>query len=384
MSSNFIKPAIVIAAYNRPSSLARLLHSLTYADYRGYDDIPLIISIDNSPITEVSEIADNYTWKYGSKKVIKHETNIGLKANILFCGDLTKEYNSVIVLEDDLFVSPAFYDYTCQSINFYNDSDEIAGISLYSYDFNEYAKMRFIPLHDGFDNYFLQSATSWGQAWTWKQWNDFKTWYSDNNSISQDDPLPENVINWKDNSWKKNYIKYMVLNKKYFVVPRISLTTNFSEEGTNAKRQVHSYQVPMLMQKKKFNFSKLEESNSIYDCYYEISSDIIKNFNSFLQLFDFECDFYGSKKLSKVQSKYLLTIRDSYCPETSYSLNLIPHELNAINQLNGNFFNLSKVDECQPLKKSKKLSQYMYMTFEPGARMYGNLLVYDILKRVKI
>jgi hypothetical protein len=232
MSFNNIKPAIAIAAYNRPDSLARLLHSIAQADYTGYDDISLIISIDNSPVTEVSEIANNFIWKYGSKKVIKHEKNIGLKANIFFCGDLTEKYKSVIVLEDDLFVSSAFYDYTCQAIKFYNNSDKVTGISLYSYDFNEYAKMRFIPLHDGFDNYFLQSATSWGQAWTWRQWKNFKNWYECNSSVSENDPLPENVINWKENSWKKHYIKYMVINKKYFVIPRISLTTNFAELGT--------------------------------------------------------------------------------------------------------------------------------------------------------
>ena len=40
-----MKPAIVIAAYNRPDSLKRLLSFIDAASFI-YDDIPLVISID--------------------------------------------------------------------------------------------------------------------------------------------------------------------------------------------------------------------------------------------------------------------------------------------------------------------------------------------------
>ena len=40
-----MKPAIVVVAYNRVKALQRLLDSLKNADYSGFSDITLIISI---------------------------------------------------------------------------------------------------------------------------------------------------------------------------------------------------------------------------------------------------------------------------------------------------------------------------------------------------
>ena len=383
MSYKHLHPAIIVVAYNRTESLRRILYSLTESDYTGYEDIHLVISIDYSPLyKEVKEIADNFTWTYGSKKVIQHQENLGLKSHILACGDLTNEYGSVIVLEDDLFVSPAFYDYTVQALNFYEENSDVAGISLYSYDFNEYAKAKFIPLMDNYDNYFLQSATSWGQAWSQKQWSDFKTWYNHNKTISQDDPLPDTVIGWKETSWKKNYIKYVVINNKYFVVPRVSLTTNFSDIGTHAKRQVYNYQVPLLLKRKKFYFSQILESISVYDSYYEINPYILKQFNIFLRDFDFECDFYGTKNLNKVKSSWLLTVREvSQKPLASYSLDILPQELNVILRTKGGFFNFSQIENVKKFPVLKKLSYFTKTTSDAGARKFGMLSIYDVMKR---
>lgn len=382
--TNIFKPAIVIAAYNRPQCLERLLHSIAHADYQGFLDVPLVISIDRSDCAEVSEIADNFVWEFGSKKIINHPENIGLKANILFCGDLTAEYEAVIVLEDDLFVSPAFYDYACQAMNFYSGLDYVSGISLYAYDFNEYAKIRFIPIHDGFDNYFLQSATSWGQLWTRKQWLSFKDWYKVHRSlpITESDLLPETVIKWSEHSWKKYFIKYMIVENKYFVVPRVSLTTNFADQGNNMKREISNYQVPLMMGKKKFNFSHINQSKSIYDSHYEITSSCLSYHNEFLQEFDFECDFYGTKNIRKIKAKYLLTIRNSTKPLASYALELIPQEINVIYNFSGNFFTLSEVGDCQSFDIKKKMFQYMRIVSDAGARKLGILFAYDLIKRI--
>ncbi|MGK7895195.1 MAG: glycosyltransferase, partial [Xenococcus sp. (in: cyanobacteria)] len=145
-SCSSVNPVIIIAAYNRANSLQRLLNSLVRADYTGHDSITLIISIDYSNNSEVILIAENFVWEFGNKEIIKHSTNLGLKQHIIFCGDLTERYQSVIILEDDLIVSPAFYDYTCQALSYYQDQADISGISLYSYFYNEYAQVRFMPL----------------------------------------------------------------------------------------------------------------------------------------------------------------------------------------------------------------------------------------------
>lgn len=381
----YIKPAIVLVAYNRPDSLKRLLKSLAQADYTGYEGIPLVISIDYSDCTQVSKLADNFSWEFGSKEIIKHEKNLGLKAHIISCGDLTQKYDAVIVLEDDLLVSPAFYDYTCKAINFYKSSFYVSGISLYSYEFNEYARMRFIPLDDGFDNYFLQSATSWGQAWTREQWHQFKHWYELYGSlpIDQEAPLPEDILNkWSERSWKKYFIWYMILEKKYFVVPRVSLTTNFADIGSHLKIKTNNYQVSLIMNKKQYNFSQINESKAIYDSHYEMEPACLKFYNKSLENFNFECDFSGTKNLKKVKSDYLITIRNSLKSVVSYKLELLPNELNVIYDNYGDFFNLSRVQDCQSLDIKKKLFQYKCINQDAGVKRFASLFTYDLIERI--
>ena len=56
-----IKPAIVVVAYDREKALDRLLTSLGNADYEGFIDVPLIISIDKSGNEAVGKLADSFS-----------------------------------------------------------------------------------------------------------------------------------------------------------------------------------------------------------------------------------------------------------------------------------------------------------------------------------
>jgi hypothetical protein len=46
--------------------------------------------------------------------------------------------------------------------------------------------------------------------------------------------IPAYLQQWGPESWKKHFIHYLVDTGKYFVFPRISLTTNFEDYGTHA------------------------------------------------------------------------------------------------------------------------------------------------------
>ena len=277
-------PAIVVVAYNRPIALARILRSLGRAEFTGYNDIPLVISIDKSDDKEVPQIAESFVWEYGAKRIIKHESRLGLRNHILACGDLTSEYHSVIVLEDDLYVSPVFYDYAVQAMRFFGEDEAISGISLYAYDVNEHAIVRFCAIDDGNDNYFLQSASSWGQLWTRRQWHGFRCWYAENadKGVTVDDPLPQNVIRWKEKSWKKYFIKYMVLEHKYFAYPRLSLTSGIGDVGTNTRQEFYNLRVPLALKCRQYRFCSFVDSSCIYDSFFELEARCAKRHNSVL------------------------------------------------------------------------------------------------------
>lgn len=354
------KPAIVLAAYNRPKGLKRILESLLNAEY-SYDDIPLIISIDKSDNQVIPGISKEFYWPHGEKKIILHKQKLGLKNHFIRCGDLTKVYGSIIFLEDDLFVSPYFYHFAIKALNFYSSDKKIAGISLYNIKINESANRIFEPVHDGFDVFFAQ-LPSWGPIWNREEWNHFKNWLNNDIKIRKNNPLPSNVLDWPESSFKKYYIKYLVMEDKYFVYPRISLVTNFCDEGEHYINKSNILHVPILLGKKEFYFNNISSSNAIYDSFLEILPECLVKKNKNLKNYDFEVDLYGLKDIHKIRKEYILTCKSSQKYIFLFSRELHPHETDILLNLEGNKFKLCKLKDVSSnnINLLKKLSDIYY------------------------
>ena len=123
------KITLVVVGYNRADSIQRLLNSMAKAHY-SYSDIRLVISIDHSGNEEVNRTAAEFEWKYGEKIVLCRPERLGLRRHIISCGDLTEEYGAVMILEDDLYVSPDYYNYAMAALEKYGEHPQIAGIAL--------------------------------------------------------------------------------------------------------------------------------------------------------------------------------------------------------------------------------------------------------------
>lgn len=377
------KPTIIVVAYNRVDSLSRLLNSLSIANV--VMNTRLVISIDYSGDYSVTDYANAFEWNYGEKIIITHDENLGLRKHVLKCGDLTEKYGSIILLEDDLVVSPMFYQYTQKSLDFYGQDINVAGISLYNHKYNVNAQQTFEPLIDGFDNYWLQFASSWGQAWTAKQWEGFKCWYENETiSLLVTDDVPKNVVNWPESSWLKYFIKYLVVTNKYFIYPRESLTTNFSDIGTNVIKKDYTFQVSLCLSKQNFVFSNFVESNAIYDAFFEISPEILKKFNKELEDYEFEVDLYGTKTLDNIKKEYLLSNKDFVGkPTLSFSRELRPHDFNITANFfseNNAVFNLSHSKQFIKKEKFNSISSNIDYYFYS---LPLKKLVYMILEKVK-
>ena len=223
--------AILLVCYNRVDSLKLLLKSLEKVDFNGRNDIDLIFSIDYSGNYNVARLAESYFWKYGNKRVIKYEKNLGLKKHVLTCGNFTREYEILVVLEDDLIVSESLYYFANQCGDFYEDERSVAGISLYSFEHNWIDTLfPFFPAKGESDVFFMKIAQSWGQVWQHRKWCDFLTWIgkmSDNYETNASYPEPLNMWNPKS-SWLRLHDIYCIECKKYFVYPYNSISTNFS------------------------------------------------------------------------------------------------------------------------------------------------------------
>ena len=321
--------AIIVATYNRPDSLHRLLMSLSGGDYSGYTDIPLIISIDKNNDNSCLRIAKEFIWNFGKKEIIEQENLLGLKNHILSCGDLTQRFDGLILLEDDLLVSSGFYDFAQQSFTFYKDDLNVAGIGLYANCFNETAYCTFDPIEDGFDNYFMQVPCSWGQLWTKLQWQGFRNFIEDSKLILNEIQLPETVSAWSDStSWKKIFYKYIIVNNLYFVYPRVGFSTNYAEPGSHIKEPVTVFQANLLLNKKEMRFSSFHQSVSIYDAYFEFTTLAYQRFSG--KKIDVSFDLNGTKPLREIQSEYLISSKLTSDPEIIYDSRLYPYENNVL------------------------------------------------------
>lgn len=365
---------IVIAAYNRPESLLRLLNSLTKVKTINNIVVNLIISIDHSGKDEVFHIAHKYMWNLGEKTIIKHEKNLGLKAHILYCGDLTKKYKNVIVLEDDLYVSRYFLKYCLESILNFRDDNNIAGISLYNHIYNETKKLPFTAVKNSdSDVYYMQLPSSWGQIWSKNQWEEFREWLDKNKDFKTND-LPKNIANWPMTSWKKIFTAYMIDQNKYFVYPYESLSTNFGDLGVNFWEKSTRYQSPLLEYQKDYCFDTLDESKAVYDAFCEnVRLNNIINLDSTICV-----DLYGSKIDKYSEYDYVLTTNKIDLELIdSYSLSLKPWELNISSNLKGHDIYLFKINNIN-FKRKFKLDTYMKVLeyFYPGLNIQKTIKVF--------
>ena len=341
-----IKPAIVAVGYNRPKSMERLLESLERAAYPD-DNIELIISIDRgSSSDEVASVAEAAVWSHGTKTVVHHPDNLGLKKHILSCGDLSQKYGAVIILEDDLTVAPSFYYYVMQAADKYAENDKICGIGLYSHAWNGYGNLHFIPERNEYDVYLGQYSITWGQCWTASQWNDFKKWYVEHeNGLPQENPkMPESISSWGDQSWGKYFVSYVVEKDLYYVIPYSSMSTNFSEVGQHNFRVDCSHQVPLMTGVKTgYNLPAFEDAVK-YDVFFE------RIFPEDYKIGGIEaknvCVNLNGIKKSPLGKEYILTEISLILPVVAeYGLRMHPIDANITHNVEGSEIKLYKCEQ---------------------------------------
>lgn len=324
-------PAIVVASYNRPMALERLLRSIGKADYSGYNNIPLVISIDGGGDPQCAAIAEQFPWERGEKRVITHPQNLGLKQHILSCGDLTQQYGAIIMLEEDTFVSPYFYDYSVQTTSYYQADENIAGVSLYIYRFHEYANIaHFMPIHNGYDTFFMQVPSSCGQTWTAHQWSRFCSWYQTHAEQQTFDGLPDSVQQWShQTSWKVFFYAYMVACDKYFVYPYVGFSVNMGDIGQHMDIQMNVCQNLLAIESPiSYNYLPFSFDTVVYDAYMELLPAYFWR-HGFHKGENFCVNIYGSK-INNVQEPYMLSLLPCSTPIETFGTDLIPVESNVL------------------------------------------------------
>lgn len=159
---------IALFVYKRPEHTRKTLESLMAN--AEFSDSPLYVFCDGAKsekdlplVRETRELIHSY--ELDNATIIEREENMGL-ANSIITGvtELCDKYGRVIVVEDDLVVSPYFLKYMNTALDIYEEYDKVMHISGYMFPVKGQ-----LP-----DTFFYRATSCWGWG-TWKRaWDKFE------------------------------------------------------------------------------------------------------------------------------------------------------------------------------------------------------------------
>jgi len=337
---------IVLVGYNRPASLARALSSIERADYPSGESIPLVLNVDGGGPNGTADLANSFVWRHGEKTVNVRPERLGMRENSLRSGDLCAGKGAAIFVEDDTYLSPAFYRYCSESFRAVAGKPKVLAASLYSFRFCEFDQLRFEPILDGFDNYYMKSATTWGVMFFETEWFKFRSWMETygRSSLTLDDYIPEPITRWPATSWKRYINKYLSLTDSYVFYPRTSYANNYLDVGEHFSGDVNNFRVPISPVVAGCNFSELSSSLARYDAFYEIEADCIFGPNSDFDSGNVEIDLRQTKARSQFRRPLTLSTRKASSVIRTFGAAHLPLEENILYQVPGEEINFCQTE----------------------------------------
>lgn len=242
---------IVMFVYCRFAETKRTVESLQANHLSGESDIYIFSDGAKSKKDEakVEEVRTYLKGITGFKKVVINESNSNLGlANSVIGGvsNMFKQFDKLIVMEDDLVSSQNFLDFMNQALTFYENNSKVISLSGYTNDLKELNKM-------DTDFYYSERISSWGWG-TWKsKWDnidwevsDYDQYNTDNklkrkfHKVSNDLPtMLKRQMNGEIDSWAVRWCFHQFMHNLYTVYPTKTKILNIGD-GEDA---THSYKM---------------------------------------------------------------------------------------------------------------------------------------------
>jgi hypothetical protein len=244
---------IALFVYNRPGHTMRTLQALSRNPEAIYSDLYIYSdgATDLNSVGAVNEVRRLIRQCSGFKSIsiVEEEENIGLAKSIL--GGVTKllhKFSTLIVLEDDLVVSPTFLKFMNAGLDLYRNDERVGSIHGYTYPCTD-------PLPDTF---FLRGGDCWGWA-TWaRAWKYINLDGSllmrelEERRLTKEFDLEgaypyvkmlKNQIQGKNDSWAIRWHASLFLKNMLTLYPGKSLVQNIGHDGTG----IHSARTDYLI-----------------------------------------------------------------------------------------------------------------------------------------
>ena len=273
---------ICIITFDRPESLKRLLDSLVLANYFLHS-VDLLFSIDTRDgvdslaTKEVQNLARQFRWPYGKKKIRRRQRHGGLVTAVMESWYPMYDNEFYLFAEDDIELSPLWYQWAIATINKYRISHKflkfsgtIAGISLYTNRLLETVwpyQIRHIRDVTNSSAILYQLPCSWGGIYFPEHWKIFREFAFLRSNDVNNILLEHSTTNGWTKSWVKFMHELMYLKSWTLLYPNFpgeeSFATNHIEPGVHIdkKRSMEDkgkYTVPLLTNERgKLNFGKI-------------------------------------------------------------------------------------------------------------------------------
>lgn len=237
---------IALFVYNRADTLKQTVEALKNNILAEQSELFVFADGEKTPNDpKVKAVRDYIKTIDGFKSItiIEQEKNIGLSASIVAgVTKIVNDFGKIIVIEDDVVTSPYFLKFANDALVLYENDDDVACITGYTYPINEKLPQTF----------FLKGADCWGWA-TWKRgWDVFeadgqklldeiKTKKLEN-EFDFNDSYPyvqmlQDHIDQKVSSWDVCWLASAFLNNKLCLYLGKSIIQNigFANDGTHCR-----------------------------------------------------------------------------------------------------------------------------------------------------
>jgi len=263
---------IALFVYNRPKHTQQTVEALLLNSEAKESDLYIFSDAakNEATETEVNEVRDYIKQISGFNKVeiVERTSNWGL-ANSIIDGVtcLCDEFGKVVVLEDDLVVSPHFLEFMNSGLAKYEFDEKVMQIAGYMFP---------VDLKIDNDALFLPFISSWG----WATWN--RAWrHFDSEAIGYEQLKNSSIMrkqfdldgnykyfsmlksqqNGKTNSWAIRWYLSVFLNKGLALYPKKTMVQNVGFDGTGENCLVSSIAEHKI--DSNFNVSNFPENTEV-------------------------------------------------------------------------------------------------------------------------
>ncbi len=269
---------ITLFCFNRISHLKKVIASLKKNPESKYSDLIIFsdgpkTSLDNENVSAVRTFIKSITG-FKSLKIFESSHNKGLAKSIIDgVYEVVNQYGHIIVLEDDIVVSPYFLDYMNKALDMYEKDERIMHINGWLPAFS--------PLTSS--SFFSSVMSCWGWA-TWKNsWQFFKR---DSEyfikTLSKKQRFTLNINNSSDSfkdivrnqsgeisTWAVFWHASILVKKGLCLSPSMSLTNNIGTDGSgnNFSFSTSKYNTPLSTEPITFFPKKIENSEDLFLAY---------------------------------------------------------------------------------------------------------------------